>query len=275
MLFNLIVDTILMKMDLRGNISTRLRQLMAYADNILITARTKQSLMDTFQELKNYSLEVGLTINKKKTKYLKCTRKDIKTENLNINSSYIEQVKQYKYLGSIINDNNSNLNLKFFKSKLVTRSSKLKLCRMMIKPIVTYASETWVLKENTIQKLLVFERKTLRGIFGPMKENQTWRIKTNEELDKLIKYENIVNYIKAQRLSWFGHIQRILDTRTAKKIFKWNPLTKRPKGRPKNRWEDIIQDFSQMKIKNWITVFRIEQNGRFSLRRPKSPTTKG
>jgi len=28
-------------------------------------------------------------------------------------------------------------------------------------------------------------------------------------LDKLIKHENIVNYIKALRLSWFGHIQRM------------------------------------------------------------------
>jgi len=58
--------------------------------------------------------------------------------------------------------------------------------------------------------LPVFERKILRGIFGPTKENQIWRIKNNEELDRLIKHENIVNYIKAQRLSWFGHVQRIL-----------------------------------------------------------------
>ena len=44
------------------------------------------------------------------------------------------------------------------------------------------------------------------------------------------------------------------DTRTAKKILKWNPLTNRPKRRPNNRWEDnIIQDFRQIKIKNWIT----------------------
>ena len=48
---------------------------MAYADDVLITARTKQSLIDTFQQLKNNSMEVGLTINKKKTKYLKCTKK--------------------------------------------------------------------------------------------------------------------------------------------------------------------------------------------------------
>jgi len=56
---------------------------------------------------------------------------------------------------------------------------------------------------------------------------------TNEELDKLIKHKNIVNYIKAQRLSWFGHVQRMPYTRTVKKVFKWNPLTKRSQERPK------------------------------------------
>jgi len=121
---------------------------------------------------------------------------------------------------------------------------------------VTYASETWAVKENIIQKLLVFDRKILRGIFGPMKESQTWGIKNNEELDKLIKHKNIVNHIKAQRLSWFGHIQRMPETRAAKKMFKWNPLTTRPRGRPKYRWEDIIQDLRQMKIKNWISCFQ-------------------
>ena len=114
---------------------------MAYADGILITARTKESLMGTFQQLKNISLEVGLTINVKKTKYLKWAKKYIEIENLNIKSSYIHQVKQYKYLGSIINDTNSIeeevkeriavgikaycANLKFFKSTRITKSSKL------------------------------------------------------------------------------------------------------------------------------------------------------
>ena len=64
----------------------------------------------------------------------------------------------------------------------------MKLYRTLIRPIVTYDSETWVLKENGIQKLMIFERKILRKIFGPTKElNGLWRIKTNEELDELIK----------------------------------------------------------------------------------------
>ena len=40
----------------------------------------------------------------------------------------------------------------------------------------------------------------------------------------------------------------------ATKIFKWNPLTTRPRGRPKYGWEDnIIQDLGQMKIEIWLT----------------------
>jgi hypothetical protein len=35
--------------------------------------------------------------------------------------------------------------------------------------------------------LIVFERKVLRKIFGPTYENGSWRIKTNQELDKIIK----------------------------------------------------------------------------------------
>ena len=66
-----------------------------------------------------------------------------------------------------------------------------------------------VLKEN-IQKLMIFKRKLLRKIFGPTKEeNSLWRIKTNEELDELIKRKNIIRFIKSQRLKWLGHVERL------------------------------------------------------------------
>jgi hypothetical protein len=65
---------------------------------------------------------------------------------------------------------------------------------------------------------MVFGRKVLRKIFGPTKEGDgTWRVKTDGELDKLIRHKNIINYIKAQRLSWFGHLQRMPEERMIKK----------------------------------------------------------
>ena len=94
--------------------------------------------------------------------------------------------------------------------------------------------ETWILKETIINKL--FERKILRNIFGPNNENGIWRIKTNQELDEIIKRKNIINFIRAQRLSWLGHIERMQGTRMVKVIYCWNPISRRPTGRPKTRW---------------------------------------
>ena len=65
---------------------------------------------------------------------------------------------------------------------------------------------------------MVFERKILRKIFGPTYENGSWRIKTNQELDKLIKHKNIINFARVQRLGWYGHIERMQETRMVKAI---------------------------------------------------------
>jgi len=57
-------------------------------------------------------------------------------------------------------------------------------------------------------------------------------------LEELIGHKNVINHIKAQRLSWFGHLQRMPVARMAKKEYNWKPMLTRPLGRPKNRWED-------------------------------------
>jgi hypothetical protein len=146
----------------------------------------------------------------------------------------------------------------FFKSRLVSKKSKLKVYWSIIRPIVTYGCETWVMKETIKNKLVVFERKVLRRIFGLKKERDgTWRIKTSDELDELIRHKNIINHIKAQRLSWFGHLHRMTEERMVKRVYKWKPVLTRPLGRPKNRWEDdIINDMKKLKIKNWASCIR-------------------
>jgi len=66
-------------------------------------------------------------------------------------------------------------------------------------------------------KLRVFERKVLRRSDG------IWRIKSNEELNGLIGNKNIINYIKAQRLVWFGHVHRMPENSMLKKVYEWSP----------------------------------------------------
>jgi hypothetical protein len=42
---------------------------------------------------------------------------------------------------------------------------------------------------------------------------------TNRELKELSKGENIVKWIKGQRISWLGHLERMEEDRMHKKIF--------------------------------------------------------
>jgi len=68
-LFSLFIDTILKQTELRCNITTRLKQCTAHTDDILLTIKTKQSLLDTFQKLKETSAQNrgGLQMVRKNT----------------------------------------------------------------------------------------------------------------------------------------------------------------------------------------------------------------
>ena len=70
---------------------------------------------------------------------------------------------------------------------------------------------------------------------------------------ELIDHRNAINYVKAQRLSWFGHINRMPETGIVRKIYKWKPSTSRPVarpvGRPKFRGEDDVRnELRKMKV---------------------------
>jgi hypothetical protein len=62
--------------------------------------------------------------------------------------------------------------------------------------------------------LTALERKILRKIYGPTKENGQWRIKTNEELINKYEAPDIVNVIKIRRMEWLGHVVRMNETRS-------------------------------------------------------------
>jgi hypothetical protein len=71
-------------------------------------------------------------------------------------------------------------------------------------------------------------------------------------LGELIKQRNIIYYVKAQRLSWFGHTNRTTENSVVKKIYRWKPFTGRTAGRRKSRWEDDVRnDLKKMKLMKW------------------------
>jgi len=67
------------------------------------------------------------------------------------------------------------------------------------------------------QAVLIFEMKIFRRIYGAKYEDGEWKSRTNRELEELSKAENIVKWIKGQRISWLGHLERMEEDRVPKK----------------------------------------------------------
>jgi len=78
------------------------------------------------------------------------------------------------------------------------------------------------------------------------------------EIDKLRGGADIVRFIKAQRIKWLGHVQRMDQARPPRKLLDWKPMGTRPAGRPRQQWqEDVMGDLKNLKVKNWKEIRRL------------------
>ena len=91
------------------------------------------------------------------------------------------------------------------------------------------------------------ESRVLRRIFGPKVDEVTreWRKLHNEELNDLYSAPNIVQVIKSRRMRWAGHVVHVGERRDIYRVLVWKPEGKRPRGRPRYRWEYNIKMYLQ------------------------------
>jgi hypothetical protein len=59
------------------------------------------------------------------------------------------------------------------------------------------------------------------------KNKRQFSMCTNQEIEALMKEENIVRFIKSQTLAWYGHVNRMEDIKNVKAIMQWNPIDRR------------------------------------------------
>lgn len=185
-----------------------------------------------------------------------------------------EAVDSFVYLGSEVNSNNglsaevtrritagnrAYFSLKSqFRSRFLNRRLKCKLYTMLIRPVVTYGSETWCLLEADKKRLRAFECGILRSIFGGVCESGVWRRRVNAELQNLYEDTDIVRFIKIGRLRWLGHTERMSATRGPRVLRDSNPVGgRRRAGHPRARWMDAVaDDLSVLGVRNWKSLAR-------------------
>jgi hypothetical protein len=131
---------------------------------------------------------MGLRIHEDKTKYMKMSSTQARRyfQNLIIGDFNFEGVNIVTYLGSVVNNENRMwadihstimtanrayaVYIKLLRSRLLSRNTELKTHKTLIRPILSYGSETWTLTTEEVNKLRISERKIIRDIYGPILE---------------------------------------------------------------------------------------------------------
>ena len=175
----------------------------------------------------------------------------------------------FKYLGCTVNELNTReeeIDLRIqnalrcsaalhrvLVSKLLSRSTKIRIYKTVVRPILMYGCEAWTLTLKEEDRLLVAERKILRKIFGPIQRSDgSWRVRKNAEIEELLAAPNIVGETKSHRLRWLGHLERMGGNRAVKRAYEGSVTGRRPVGRPRYRWRDMVTaDLRELQAEDW------------------------
>ena len=94
---------------------------------------------------------------------------------------------------------------------------------------------------------------------GKKKIGGYWPIK---KCMQVLKKPTIIETIRLNRLRWFGHVQRMEESRIPKRVLNMNLGTTRLRGRPRNRWQDEVREDGRIVGgEGWQEM---ERNGRSS-----------
>lgn len=66
--------------------------------------------------------------------------------------------------------------------------------------------------------------------------------------------------IRTSRFGWFGHVQRMIDTRITKKVLTAQIGMVRRRERPRNRWMDGFK--KKKRIHNWEELIKTRKEWR-------------
>ena len=186
-----------------------------------------------------------------------------------MNGETLEEVKEFKYLGALINSEGTSAKeiktrlaialsvmaklSQIWKSKDIKTSSKIKLYRTLVISIATYGCESWTLTEEPQRRIQAFEMKCFRRILNiSYKEH-----KTNEYVWNIVtscseKQEPLLAIIKKRKMKWFGHVTR--HNSLSKTILQGTVEGGRKRGRQRKTWTDNIKQWTQMDMYSLINL---------------------
>ena len=257
---------------------------MLYADDLVIVRRTLEELIRAFQVWQDTFQRCRLKINIRKTEFM-TTGQHI--GNLQVGEQQIQQVKEFKYLGTVVSSDASVSRevvhrqqrawaawkgvTGVLSDRKITKELKSEVYKRVIRPSMTYGSECLTTKKSDSDKLAVTEMNILRRIDGVTRQDR----KRNENIRRDLKVEQINEYLRTNRLRWFGHVYRRPEEDVLKRMYLYEADGQRRRGRPKTTWKRLVEgDMTERHLRRRMALDRDQwrRHLRDTPNRDSSPT---
>ena len=190
-----------------------------------------------------------------------CLSRQPKQCSLQIDGVLLKQSEKFKYLGvSFTSDGrqNSELDIRIGKASAVMRQlhrsvvlkrelctkAKLSIFRSVYVPILTYGHECWIMNEKVRSRVQAAQMGFLQRISGLTLLDKVKSADIRESLN----IESLLLRLERSQLRWYGHVTRMSQERTAKKLLCSTPIGRRPRARPRTRWRDCVEDLSRSRL---------------------------
>ena len=189
-----------------------------------------------------------MEISTEKTKIMAFCGKYPAPSKICVNNKLLERLNIITYLGYKLsfleNLDISEKILKFNKSmgvinrvlkpSLVQKATRVRLYKIMARPILCYGSEAWTLRKRDESRLTACEMRFMRRTAGYTK----WDHKKNEDVLQELNISPVLDHIYRYQQNWKEHVSRMGSSRFPKAILKYRPNGKRSLGRPMKRWHE-------------------------------------
>ena len=189
---------------------------------------------------------------------------------ITIDGEDLKKTTNFKYLGSTISsdgditsDVRTRINAAWAKWRQVTGvlcdrhmpdRLKAKIYKTVVRPVALYGSECWPAATKHERALHTMEMRMLRWSLGLTRLDHVM----NTDVRKRMGVAPIVEKMREARLRWHGHVVRSDANSVARTALRLDPPGQRPRGRPKKRWMDRINE--DMKIVNAAPEDALDRN---------------
>jgi len=230
-----------------------------FADDQGMVASTEMGLQTLMNKLNDTAINYGMKINVQKTKTMVVRWNGGGVVNITVDGKRIEQVKSFKYLGSIITeDGRSDVDVKSriamakdafnqrkdLLTRGLSRTLKKRMVKVLVWPVVLYGCETWTLLQDEINRLQALEMWLWRGL-----EKISWsdKMKNEDVLKRVEEKSCLIRTISQRKKNWIGHVLR--GDGLLRDVMEGRVIGKRRQGQPRKGMisdlEEAIRDLKE------------------------------